>query len=273
LLGLTASKALGTDGRLPLHWYARTGRACHRGAAGRGVRAALIGLLGGGRGGEPLVLRVPAPAAALPLADAPAPPVGADTVPTLDLATLTPERVALLAGRPVRVSFIPDSQADDVLGVWAVEAAGSPGCLRIVAFDPSKGDGGLDVVAPQVGAPTANPLTSGRFLDGFPVAELTTVWADTNGSAQTWGSASNPGRGNLLHVFSQRPRPPTKAASLPGEKAKKLVSCEGVGNARPLKASTGRAPNPGPGATSTSTKPSALKSPAPTRAPPANAPS
>jgi len=34
--------------------------------------------------------------------------------------------------------------------VWAVEAAGPPGCLRVVAFDPGEDDEGLDVVAPQV---------------------------------------------------------------------------------------------------------------------------
>jgi len=38
--------------------------------------------------------------AALLLTDGPAPPSG-DTVPTLDLSALTPERAALLAGRPV----------------------------------------------------------------------------------------------------------------------------------------------------------------------------
>ena len=88
--------------------------------------------------------------ALLIFADARAPPTRADTVPTLDLSALTPERTALLAGRPVRVSFVPDSLADDVLGVWAVEAAGTPGCLRIIAFDPGEDDEGLDVLAPQV---------------------------------------------------------------------------------------------------------------------------
>ena len=77
--------------------------------------------------------------AALLLADAPA-PLTADTVATLDLATLTPGRAALLAGRQVRVSFVPDRRADNVLGVWAVEAAGPPGCLRVVAFDPGEDD-------------------------------------------------------------------------------------------------------------------------------------
>jgi len=86
--------------------------------------------------------------AALLLAEGPRPP--ADTVATLDLARLTPGRAALLAGRPVRVSFVPDSRADDVLGVWAVEAAGPPGWLRIVTFAPGEGDEGLGVVAPQV---------------------------------------------------------------------------------------------------------------------------
>src|SRR5262245_66450922 len=109
--------------------------------------------------------------AALLLADAPTPPTG-DTVPTLDMATLTPERAALLAGRPVRASFVPDSRADDVLGVWAVEAAGPPGCLRVVAFDPGEDDEGLDEVAPQVvgGVPV---LTRHPARGAFPaVAEL-----------------------------------------------------------------------------------------------------
>jgi len=31
-----------------------------------------------------------------------------------------------------------------------VPRAGPPGCLRIIAFGPSEGDEGLDVLAPQV---------------------------------------------------------------------------------------------------------------------------
>jgi len=46
--------------------------------------------------------------------------------------------------------FVPGSRPDDVAGFWQVEAEGPPGCLRIIAFDPSEGDEGLDVLAPQV---------------------------------------------------------------------------------------------------------------------------
>ena len=87
--------------------------------------------------------------ALLLFADAPAPPIG-DTVPTLDMATLTPERAAALVGKPGRFVFVPGSRPDDVAGFWQVEAEGSPGCLRVVAFDPSEDDEGLDVLAPQV---------------------------------------------------------------------------------------------------------------------------
>jgi hypothetical protein len=87
--------------------------------------------------------------ALLLFADAPAPPV-ADTAPTLDLAGLTPERAAALAGKPGRFVFVPGSRPDDVAGFWQVEAEGPPGCLRVVAFDPGEDDEGLDVVAPQV---------------------------------------------------------------------------------------------------------------------------
>src|SRR5262245_40977152 len=87
--------------------------------------------------------------ATLLLADAPAPPT-TDTVPTLDLATLSPERAAALAGKPRRFVFVPGSLPGDVAGFWQVEAQGPPGCLRVVAFDPSEDDEGLDVLAPQV---------------------------------------------------------------------------------------------------------------------------
>src|SRR5215470_9484236 len=87
--------------------------------------------------------------AALLLADAPA-PYDADTVPTLDLATLTPERAAALVGKPGRFVFVPGSRPDDVAGFWQVEAEGPPGCLRIIAFDPAEDNEGLDVLAPQV---------------------------------------------------------------------------------------------------------------------------
>ena len=74
----------------------------------------------------------------------------ADTLPTLDLSALTPGRAAALAGRPGRFVFVPGSRPDDVAGFWQVEAEGPPGCLRIIPFDPSEDDEGLDVVAPQV---------------------------------------------------------------------------------------------------------------------------
>jgi len=54
--------------------------------------------------------------AALLWADLPAPPTCANTVPTPDLATLTPERAAALAGRPGRFVFVPGSRPDDVAG-------------------------------------------------------------------------------------------------------------------------------------------------------------
>src|SRR5262245_49697893 len=66
------------------------------------------------------------------------------------MAALTPERAAALAGRPRRFVLVPGSRPDDVAGFWQVEAEGPPGCLRIIAFDPSEDDEGLDVVAPQV---------------------------------------------------------------------------------------------------------------------------
>src|SRR5262249_23504190 len=61
---------------------------------------------------------------ALLLADAPAPPFCADTVPTLELAGLTPERAAALAGEPGRFVFVPRSRPDDLAGSWQVEADG-----------------------------------------------------------------------------------------------------------------------------------------------------
>ena len=87
--------------------------------------------------------------AALLLADTPAPPVCADTVPTLELAGLTPERAAALAGEPGRFVFVAGSRPDDAAGSWQVEAEGPPGCLRIIAFDPAEDDEDLDVLAPQ----------------------------------------------------------------------------------------------------------------------------
>ena len=45
---------------------------------------------------------------------------------------------------------MPGSRPDDVAGFWQVEAEGPPGCLRVVAFDPSEDDEGLGVLAPQV---------------------------------------------------------------------------------------------------------------------------
>jgi hypothetical protein len=46
--------------------------------------------------------------------------------------------------------FVPGWRPDDVAGFWQVEAEGPPGCLRVIAFDPSEDDEGLDEVAPQV---------------------------------------------------------------------------------------------------------------------------
>ena len=36
------------------------------------------------------------------------------------------------------------------MGYWQVEAAGPPGCLRVVAFHPAEDDQGLDIAAPIV---------------------------------------------------------------------------------------------------------------------------
>src|SRR5215470_3455105 len=83
------------------------------------------------------------------LAGTPAPRI-TDTVPTLDLAALTPERAAALAGKPGRFIFVPGSRPDDVAGFWQVEADGPPGCLRVIAFDPIEDDEGLDVLASRV---------------------------------------------------------------------------------------------------------------------------
>src|SRR5262245_21486269 len=66
------------------------------------------------------------------------------------MATLSPERAAALVGRPGRFAFVPGSRPDGVAGYWQGEAEGPPGCLRIVAFDTSEDDEGLDVVATQV---------------------------------------------------------------------------------------------------------------------------
>jgi hypothetical protein len=84
------------------------------------------------------------------LTDAPAPPICADTVPTLELSRLTPESAAPLIGRPGRFAFVPGSRPGDVAGSGQVGAEGPPGCLRVVAFDPGEDDEGLDVLAPQV---------------------------------------------------------------------------------------------------------------------------
>jgi len=51
---------------------------------------------------------------------------------------------------PGRFVFVPGSWADDVTGVWQVEAAGPPGCLRVVSFVKGESDEGLDVAHPIV---------------------------------------------------------------------------------------------------------------------------
>src|SRR5262249_35927632 len=85
---------------------------------------------------------------ALPSADLPAPPPGADTVRAAWLADLHPDRVR--AGTTGRFVFVPGSRPDEVDGRVLVEAAGPPGVLRTVQFARGEGDEGLDVVAPIV---------------------------------------------------------------------------------------------------------------------------
>src|SRR5262245_41129660 len=83
---------------------------------------------------------------ALLVLDVPPAPDAA-TVRALWLADLDPARVQPGPGRFV---FVPGSRADDVTGVWQVEAAGPPGCLRVVSFAKGETDEGLDVAHPIV---------------------------------------------------------------------------------------------------------------------------
>jgi len=82
------------------------------------------------------------------------------TVPTLDVATLTPERAAALVGRPGRFVFVPTSRPDDVDGCLLVEADGPPGYLRTVSFDPSEEDEGPE--------PAGNPVPEVADVIGLP---------------------------------------------------------------------------------------------------------
>jgi hypothetical protein len=66
-----------------------------------------------------------------------------------DASFSTPERADALVGKPGRFVFVPGAP-DNVAGSWQGEAGGPPGCLRIIAFEASEDDEGLDVVAPQV---------------------------------------------------------------------------------------------------------------------------
>jgi len=85
---------------------------------------------------------------ALLLAEMPSPPTDAATVRAVWLADLDPATVR--SGTVGRWVFVPGSRADDVTGVWQVEAEGPPGCLRVVAFHPAEDDTGLDVAEPIV---------------------------------------------------------------------------------------------------------------------------
>jgi hypothetical protein len=76
----------------------------------------------------------------------PAPP-DASTVRAVWLADLHPDRIQPGPGLFV---FVPGSRADDVTGVWCVEAAGPPGVLRVVSFAAGETDEGLDVAQPIV---------------------------------------------------------------------------------------------------------------------------
>ena len=49
-----------------------------------------------------------------------------------------------------RFVFVPDSLVDEHDGYYGVEAAGSPGVLRVVSFAQGETDEGLDVAQPLV---------------------------------------------------------------------------------------------------------------------------
>src|SRR5262245_65665692 len=102
---------------------------------------------------------------ALLVLDVPPAPDAA-TVRALWLADLHPDRIQPGPGRFV---FVPGSRADDVTGVWQVEAAGPPGCLRVVSFAKGETDEGLGHVQAPVGVGELGvnrPLAWGRFTAG-----------------------------------------------------------------------------------------------------------
>jgi hypothetical protein len=75
------------------------------------------------------------PFALLLLADLPPAPAP-ELARAVDLAAVAPGGPQV--GRSGRFHFTPGSKPDEVLGFWAVEAAGPDDCLRVVYFAPGR---------------------------------------------------------------------------------------------------------------------------------------